>query len=122
EGALLRDWGASRVPVYFDFGDSEPQDTFRFDMPTLWRLSPCGPNGTAYLSAVPKTFFLQAHRNGSPFEEMCTKAVERFAARHLSHAADWAYSVAMAASRPRPLIGFERYMARLQRARRRRRF
>jgi len=98
EGALLRDWGASRVPVYFDF-----------DMPTLWRLNPGGPNGTAYLSAVPKTFFLQAHRNGSPFEEMCTKAVERVAARRLIQQAPL----------PRLLIGFERYWARRQRRRRR---
>src|SRR4029434_3038786 len=53
EGALLRDWGASGVPVYFDFGDSEPDDTPRFDTPVLWRLNPRGPNGMAYLSPVP---------------------------------------------------------------------
>lgn len=35
EGALLREWGASRVPVYFDFGESEPEDAVRFDTPTL---------------------------------------------------------------------------------------
>jgi competence protein CoiA len=109
EGALLREWGASRVPVYFDFGDSEPEDAARFDTPALWRLNPCGPNGTAYLSVVPKTLFLQAHRNGEPFEAMCTEAVERVAAHHLSQQAP----------RPPPLIGFERYMAK-QRARRRR--
>ena len=33
EGALLRDWVPSRAPVYFDFGDSEPGDTTRFDGP-----------------------------------------------------------------------------------------
>src|SRR5262249_40916688 len=47
EGALLRDWGASRVPVYFDFGGD-----------TLWRLNPCTPNGMTYLSPVLKTGFL----------------------------------------------------------------
>ena len=71
EGALPRDWGASRVPVYFDFGD---------DM--LWRLSPCIPNGTTYLLRVPKTVFLNAHRKGKLFEEMASTAVERAAARY----------------------------------------
>lgn len=34
DGALLRDWAASRVPVFFDFGSvSEPGDTLRFDTP-----------------------------------------------------------------------------------------
>ena len=83
EGALLRDWGASRVPVYFDFGDSEPGDKLCFDAPILWRLNPRGTNGRAYLSPVPKTLFLRVHLDGEPFEEMCTGAVERAAVRHL---------------------------------------
>jgi hypothetical protein len=33
EGALLRDWEASTVPVYVDFGDNEPGDTLRFNTP-----------------------------------------------------------------------------------------
>ena len=77
EGALLRDWQASRVSVYFDFGDSEPGDTRRFDTPTLWRLNPCGRNGMAYLSPVAKTLFLDAHLKGLRFDEMYTEAVER---------------------------------------------
>jgi competence protein CoiA len=64
EGALLRDWEASRVPVYFDFGDSEPGDTPRFETPILWRLNPCGPNGMAYLSPVQKALFLHVHLEG----------------------------------------------------------
>jgi len=105
EGALLREWGASRVPVYFDFGDSEPDDAVRFDTPTLWRLNPCGPNGRSYLAAVPKTLFLHCHLNGEPFEVMCTEAVERVATRHLLKQA------------AQPLAGFERYMARRKRTR-----
>ena len=66
EGALLRDWGASRVPVYFDFGDD-----------TLWRLNPCIPNDMTYLSRMPKTEFMNAHIEGLPFEEMCSGVVER---------------------------------------------
>src|SRR5262249_21135595 len=77
--ALLRDWVPSRVPVYFDFGDSEPGDTLRFNTPTLWRLNPCSPNGRAYLSPVPKRFFLRVHREERPFERKCT-TVNRIAA------------------------------------------
>ena len=109
EGALLRDWDTSRAPVYFDFGDSEPGDTPSFDAPTLWRLNPCGPNGTAYLSAVPKTLFLNSHLEGLPFEEDYTAAIERAAVGFLMRQAP----------RSRLLAGFERYMAERQAARRR---
>jgi competence protein CoiA len=107
EGALLRDWQASRVPVYFDFGASEPGDTIRFDEPILWRLNPRILNGGAYLSAVPKTWFLHVHLSGQLFEEKYTKAVERAAADFLMRQA----------LQSRPLTGFERYMARRQRKR-----
>jgi competence protein CoiA len=109
EGALLRDWHASRVPVYFDFGASEPGDTLRFDKPVLWRLNPPSANGRAYLSGVPEAWFLRVHLTGLPFEEMHTKGVERAVAYHLMQQA----------LRSRPLVGFERYMAGRQRARRR---
>jgi competence protein CoiA len=105
EGALLRDWGASRVPVYFDFGDSEPEDALSFDTPTLLRLKPCDPNDKMYLSLVSKTSFFDAHLKGEPFEETCTEAIERAAADRVSKQA------------PQPLPDFERYMARLERAR-----
>jgi hypothetical protein len=52
---------------------------------------------------VPKTLFLHAHLNGEPFEETCTEAVDRVAAYHLLKQA------------ARPLLGFERYMARRER-------
>ena len=71
ESALLRDWEASRVPVYFDFGDNERN---------LWRLDPRIRTGTAYLSPVRKSFFLRVHFEGLPFDERCTEAVECAAA------------------------------------------
>lgn len=101
EGVPLRDWEASRVPVYFDFGDSEPSDRPSFDKPVLWRLNPLKPNGRAYLSPMSKASFLDAHLAGEPFEEMYTTLVERAAAvltRQVRHSL--------------PLTGFERYMAR----------
>lgn len=113
EGALLRDWVASRAPVYFDFGDGEPGDKLHFGK--LWRLSLRGPNGRTYLSPVPKTWFVQAHLKGLTFdtgltfEEMYTKIVDQSVTL---------YSMRQA-RQSRPLIGFERYMARRQRARRR---
>jgi competence protein CoiA len=102
DGALLRDWGGSRVPVYFDFGDLG-----ELDDALLWRLNPRTANERAYLSRVPKTLFLEVHLKGVPFEDLCTGAIERVAARYLMQQAP----------RPRPLVGFERYMARRQRAR-----
>jgi competence protein CoiA len=103
EGALLRDWTASRVPVFFDFRDlSEPGD------PLLWRLNPRSPNGGAHLSPVLKTSFLYAHLKGQPLKGMDCSAVERAAVRRLIQQA------------PRsPLKGFERYVAMKRRTRRR---
>lgn len=109
EGALLRDWEPSRIPVYFDFGDSELGDSPRFDTPTLWRLNPWCPNGKTYLSAVPKNLLLHAHLKGLPLEETCTGAVARAAAHHLLQQAP----------QSRRLPGFERYMARKEAWRRR---
>jgi len=102
DGALMRDWEASRVPVYFDFRDRRR---------TLWRLDPRVRNGMAYLSPVPKTFFLRVHFEGLPFDERCTEAVECAAADKLMQQAQF-----------RPLTGFERYMHRRQRQMARRRF
>jgi len=111
-GALLREWGASRVPVYFDFGDSEPEDTVRFDTPTLWRLNPCGLHGMAYLVPVSKTEFLRVHLEGEPFEELCTEFIERAAA----------FRLLQQAPQSQGLPGFEQYMARRRPARARPRF
>jgi len=114
KSALLRDWAASRVPVYFDFGDSEPGDTLRFNTPTLWRLNPGSSNGRVYLSPVPKRFFLRVREERS-FESKCTETVNRIAVAVQRAAADY---LLQQAPRSRPLIGFERYMAGRQMARR----
>ncbi len=85
--ALLRDWLVSGVPVYFDFGDSEPGDTWRFKEPLLWLLAPCRPNGKPYLVSVRKTWFLRVHNEGRPAEGLYTKKVERVVADYLSRQA-----------------------------------
>jgi competence protein CoiA len=106
ESALLRDWGASRVPVYFDFGTGEMSDAPRLDTTALWLLVPRNGDGSAYLLPVPRTEFLRIHLAGEPFEEQCADLVERvkvfFRQRALGQ----------------PPVGFQRYMAGNKRRRR----
>ena len=60
-----------------------------------------------YLSAVSKTLFLHVHLKGEPFEETCTEAVARAAARYLMQQTP----------RYQPLTGFQRYLAMQERKR-----
>lgn len=103
EGALLRDWCGSRVPVYFDFGQDMTGKA------TLLRLHPITRDGWAYLSPVLKAEFLRVHLAGSSFEDELTSVVAR--------EVDVANKLS---ARPTPLADFERY-SRRQEARRRRR-
>lgn len=93
ECALLREWASSRAPVFIDFGADE-----------LWCLAPGTRDGMATIYPGPKTNFVKAHREGKyGFQP---KTIVR---------------LPMRASLPKiSLPGFERYMAR--RARWRRRF
>jgi competence protein CoiA len=79
--ALLRDWKASRVPVYFDVGDSESTDPVRFGAPTLWRLNPNAASGTAYLSPVAKSSFVGIALQGIDFEQPFTKELDALVER-----------------------------------------
>src|SRR5262249_5460114 len=103
----------SPKPVFFDFGDnSEPGDPPSFGGPVLWRLEPRSPNGEAHLSPVLKTSFLGKYLKGLPLKGI-DYSVELRAV----------YAVLLQqAPRPQPLTGFERYWAKKQRARARRRF
>jgi hypothetical protein len=92
DDSLLRDWKDSRVPVYFDFGDSEP---------TLWRLNPSSRGGSANVFPMPKAEFIRGHREGQPFESRFTEEIERVATEF----------AAPQISQTRPLPGFERYAA-----------
>ena len=97
KSALLRDWGNSRVPVYFDFGDNFP----------LWRLNASIHSERSYLSPVSKSLFLDVHLNGLPFEPMCTDAINR------------ADAELRLAARPESSNDFHQYLARIDRRRRR---
>lgn len=96
KSALLRDWGNSRVPVYFDFGDNF----------LLLRLNPSNQNERAYISPVSRSVFVDVHLKGLPFETMCTDAIQ---------AADAELMRFAAGSGQRD--GFHRYLARTERNR-----
>ncbi|WP_148283298.1 competence protein CoiA [Reyranella massiliensis] len=82
--ALLRDWEGGVAPVYFDFGNNEPEDGFRSDEPLLWRLDPHRLGAQALLFPMNKTLFLQAHLIGEPLEATSAQFVID-AAAHYSH-------------------------------------
>jgi competence protein CoiA len=107
ESALLRDWGASRVPVYFDFGTDETGDTSVFDTTALWRLNPRTRDGNVYLLRVLRAEFLRVHVNGEPYEEQCAALFEQVDDYFRRQQAR------------RSLDAFERYSAQRTRARRR---
>jgi competence protein CoiA len=108
-GALLRDWAASRAPVFFDFGNlSEPGDPLPFDEPVLWRLNPGSSNGRAYVSPVLKRLFLHAYLKGQPLKGMDYSAL----APHLRF-------LLQQAPQSRWAISFGQYMAKARSQRRR---
>jgi hypothetical protein len=60
----LRDWGKSRAPVYFDFGETEQGDS------RLWRLYPHSGDVSAYLTPIDRANFVKRHRDGDNLEEV----------------------------------------------------
>lgn len=74
ESALLRDWGESRVPVYFDFGESTERPPL---MSALWRLHPGARGSTAYVSPMNRAEFLAAHLAGEDIESMFAHIIQR---------------------------------------------
>jgi hypothetical protein len=70
ECALLRDWGSSPVPVYFDLGVREEDGT-----PVFWRHDPISRNGRVYLTPVSRESFLRVHREGLGAEEKFSEGV-----------------------------------------------
>jgi hypothetical protein len=92
--ALLRDWGTSRAPVYFDFSATEQDDS------PLWRLYSISGDMLAYLTPVVRAEFVKAHREGVNFEEMFDQvfALDRKATTRTAGGV--------------PLPGFPRYLTR----------
>jgi hypothetical protein len=114
EGALTRDWMSSRAAVFFDFGDAtEPDDRLRFDVPVLWRVMPDHANGGAFVSPVPKAAFRVAYFNGAPLGGFNSPEVAQSIA---------ARNAARSMPGPQRRGEFAAYLARRDRARRRRLF
>lgn len=55
ECAILRDWGSSNAPVFFDFGAG----------PSLWWLLKSVPDGSAYVMPFSRGDFIQTHLGGA---------------------------------------------------------
>lgn len=55
ECAILKEWGSSNVPVFFDFGAG----------PSLWWLLKGAPDGSAYVAPFSRRDFIQIHLGGA---------------------------------------------------------
>jgi hypothetical protein len=98
ECALLRDWNASPMPVYFDLGVREDDG-----QPVFWRRDPVSRTGRVYLTPVSRESFLKVHREGLDAEEKLSEGVGVIVG-----------TLRRAAQQPRPLppTGFHQYLAR----------
>jgi hypothetical protein len=103
ESALLRDWNASAMPVYFDLG-IRAQD----GMPVIWRRDPISRYGRVYLTPVSRESFLKVHREGLDAEAKFSEGVQVIAE-----------SLQLAARQATPMPEFQRYLARGRSYRRR---
>lgn len=104
ESALLRDWHASPVPVYFDLGVS-PNDGKRL----FWRRDPTSRSGKVYLTPVSVDSFLKTHLTGLEAEQKFSEGVAIIVE---------GFRQAARQSQPAPLAGFQRYLARNRNKRR----
>jgi hypothetical protein len=94
----LRTWGASRVPVYFDFSDRDPN---------LWRLSPGSGDQMSCIMPVGKASFVAEYLEGRAVEKACEEYVGQ------------ALRMSARSIRRQPLPGFERNVASHDRRRQR---
>jgi hypothetical protein len=109
ECALLREWAGSPAPIFFDFGNEQE----------LWWLIVGQANGLAYVGPISRASFIEMLRGGvtqtaSDFNQLAQN-LRGLVADYESYL----QAEALQQSSP-PLPGFQRYMARM--ARRRRRF
>ena len=114
---LLQKWANSRVPVFFDFGETE-DDRSRFEAPLLWALVPTRSKGKAILRPVYRKSFVEAVTKGEPVKGInfpkVTRRTRRLSLPQVipSPPHPW---------KPRP-PSFKQYLARKRQARSRIRF
>jgi hypothetical protein len=109
ECALLREWAGSQAPIFFDFGSEQV---------LLWLIAG-RPHGPAYVGPVSRASFIEMHRDGvtqtaRDFDEL-VKDFSGLVADYESHL----QAQALKRSSLQPLQGFQRYLARRARLRRR---
>lgn len=113
EGALLRDWGNSAAPVFFDFGEEH----------VLWCLLPSGSNQNAYVIEFSRAYFIAFHKGDSTkadhfsviLKNMITSTAELTRPKQVQ-------KVQIRQPDIMDTIGFQRQMARNNQPRRRFRF
>jgi competence protein CoiA len=116
---LLQEWSKSRKLVFFDFG----KYFLDSGKPVLWCIHPRCENGQTYVSLFPRSHFIEHHRgttvqasdgfenNLQAFNEIVLGCVNPAQAPKVQ-------SPLPQLRTPRPLVGFERYLARQRRGRR----
>jgi len=106
---LLREWTNSHALVFFDFGGEH----------ALWWLLKGSASGIAYVAAFPRNEFIEIHRDGATQKARdffaFVKDVSKLISQYESH-----FRVqALRMTRPRPVKGFQQYMIRKNKLRRR---
>jgi len=106
---LLREWTGSDAPIFFDLGDVR----------VVWWLFAKSTDGPAYVAPYSRATFIESHRGGATeiareFDEFI-KDIPKLVGDYESHLRAQALSRAPT----RPLQGFQQYLARRDRLRRR---
>jgi len=107
--ALLREWAGSNAPIFFDLGE----------MQALWWLFAKSTNGSAYVAPYPRAKFIESHRGAATeiareFDEFVND-IPKMVADYESHLR----AQALRRAPTQPLQGFQQYLARRDRLRRR---
>jgi hypothetical protein len=106
---LLREWAGSNAPIFFDLGDIQ----------LLWWLCAKSTNGAAYLAPYQRAKFIESHRGAATeiareFDEFVNDAPKLVADYETQRRAQ-----ALRQAPTQPLQGFQQYLARRDRRRRR---
>lgn len=108
QSGLLSEWAGSPSPIFFDFGEEH-----------LWWLISSVPNGSAYLSRFSRNRFVEIHSNGTTSEvaefDALVESLQKFVAEYELDL----QALALRQIAQPPLPGFQRYLARADRRRRR---
>jgi len=106
--ALLREWAGSRAPIFLDFDNEQP---------LTWLIAGCA-GGPAYVGPISRASFIEMHRSGvTQTGRDFDKLVKDFCGL-VAQYEPYLQAQALQRSSP-PLLGFQRYLNRRARLRRR---